>query len=52
MATICSSGRPCFCKVSMGVVRPTFVIGEGGVIGNVKPYIYAAEVLAYLKEGN
>ena len=40
-------------KVSMGVVRSTFIIGENGVIEKVmpkvKPDTNAAEVLAYLK---
>lgn len=40
-------------KVSMGVVRSTFIINESGVIGKVmpkvKPDTNAAEVLAYLK---
>jgi len=40
-------------KVSMGVVRTTFVIDEKGVIEKVmpkvKPDINAAEILAYLK---
>ena len=40
-------------KVSMGVVRSTFVISEDGVIERVmpkvKPDTNAAEVLAYLK---
>ena len=40
-------------KVSMGVVRSTFVISEDGVIEKVmlkvKPDTNAAEVLAYLK---
>ena len=26
IAIMCSSGRPCFCKVGMGVVRSIFVI--------------------------
>jgi len=43
-------------KVSMGVVRSTFVINGEGVIEKVmpkvKPDTNAAEVLAYLKEGN
>ena len=42
-------------KVSMGVVRSTFIIDENGVIEKVmpkvKPDTNAAEVLAYLKEG-
>ena len=42
-------------KVSMGVVRSTFIINENGVIEKVmpkvKPDTNAAEVLAYLKEG-
>ena len=54
MATICSSGRPCFCKVSMGVVRSTFLIDENGVIEKVmpkvKPDTNPSEVLAYLQE--
>ena len=41
-------------KVSMGVVRTTFVIDENGVIEKVmpkvKPDTNAAEILAYLKE--
>lgn len=41
-------------KVSMGVVRSTFIIDENGVIEKVmpkvKPDTNAAEVLAYLKE--
>ena len=41
-------------KVSMGVVRSTFVIDENGVIEKVmpkvKPDTNAAEILAYLKE--
>ena len=41
-------------KVSMGVVRSTFVIDENGVIKKVipkvKPDTNAAEILAYLKE--
>ena len=41
-------------KVSMGVVRSTFVIDEEGVIEKVmpkvKPDTNAAEILAYLKE--
>lgn len=41
-------------KVSMGVVRSTFIINENGVIEKVmprvKPDTNAAEVLAYLKE--
>ena len=41
-------------KVSMGVVRSTFVIGENGVIEKVmpkvKPDTNAAEILAYLRE--
>ena len=40
-------------KVSMGVVRSTFIIDENGVIEKVmpkvKPDTNAAEVLAYLK---
>ena len=40
-------------KVSMGVVRTTFVIDEKGVIEKVmpkvKPDTNAAEILAYLK---
>ena len=40
-------------KVSMGVVRSTFIINESGVIEKVmpkvKPDTNAAEVLAYLK---
>ena len=40
-------------KVSMGVVRSTFIIGENGVIEKVmpkvKPDTNAAEILAYLK---
>ena len=43
-------------KVSMGVVRSTFIIGENGVIEKVmpkvKPDTNAAEVLAYLKGDN
>ncbi len=43
-------------KVSMGVVRSTFVIDEGGVIEKVmpkvKPDTNAAEILAYLKGDN
>ena len=43
-------------KVSMGVVRSTFVIDENGVIEKVmpkvKPDTNAAEVLAYLKGEN
>ena len=42
-----------YSKVSMGVVRSTFVISEDGVIERVmpkvKPDTNAAEVLAYLK---
>lgn len=42
-------------KVSMGVVRSTFIIDENGIIEKVmpkvKPDTNAAEVLAYLKEG-
>ena len=42
-------------KVSMGVVRSTFVIDENGVIEKVmpkvKPDTNAAEILAYLQEG-
>ena len=42
-------------KVSMGVVRSTFVIDENGVVEKVmpkvKPDTNAAEVLAYLQEG-
>lgn len=42
-------------KVSMGVVRTTFVIDENGVIEKmmpkVKPDTNAAEVLAYLRAG-
>ncbi len=41
-------------KVSMGVVRSTFIIDENGVIEKVmpkvKPDTNAAEILAYLKE--
>ena len=41
-------------KVSMGVVRSTFVIDENGVIDKVmpkvKPDTNAAEILAYLRE--
>ena len=41
-------------KVSMGVVRSTFVIDESGVIEKVmpkvKPDTNAAEILAYLRE--
>ena len=41
-------------KVSMGVVRSTFVISEDGVIEKVmpkvKPDTNAAEILAYLRE--
>ena len=41
-------------KVSMGVVRTTFVIDESGVIekvmSKVKPDTNAPEVLAYLKQ--
>ena len=41
-------------KVSMGVVRSTFVIDENGVIEKVmpkvKPGTNAAEILAYLRE--
>lgn len=41
-------------KVSMGVVRSTFIIDENGVVEKVmlkvKPDTNAAEVLAYLKE--
>ena len=41
-------------KVSMGVVRSTFVIDENGsiekVMPKVKPDTNAAEILAYLKE--
>ena len=41
-------------KVSMGVVRSTFVIDENGVIekvmSKVKPDTNAAEILAYLRE--
>ena len=41
-------------KVSMGVVRSTFIIDENGIIEKVmpkvKPDTNAAEVLAYLKE--
>ena len=43
-------------KVSMGVVRSTFIIDENGVIEKVmpkvKPDTNAAEVLAYLKGDN
>ncbi len=43
-------------KVSMGVVRSTFIINENGVIEKVmpkvKPDTNAAEVLAYLKGEN
>ena len=42
-------------KVSMGVVRSTFIIDENGMIEKVmpkvKPDTNAAEVLAYLQEG-
>ena len=42
-------------KVSMGVVRSTFIIDENGVIEKVmpkvKPDTNAAEILAYLQEG-
>ncbi len=42
-------------KVSMGVVRSTFIINEDGVIEKtmpkVKPDTNTAEVLAYLREG-
>lgn len=42
-------------KVSMGVVRSTFVIDEAGIIEKVmpkvKPDTNAAEILAYLREG-
>ena len=42
-------------KVSMGVVRSTFIIDEGGVIEKVmpkvKPDTNAAEILAYLNGG-
>ena len=42
-------------KVSMGVVRSTFVVDENGVIEKVmpkvKPDTNAAEILAYLREG-
>ena len=41
-------------KVSMGVVRSTFVIDENGIIEKVipkaKPNTNAAEILAYLRE--
>lgn len=41
-------------KVSMGVVRSTFIIGENGVIEKVmpkvKPDTNAAEILAYLEK--
>lgn len=41
-------------KVSMGVVRSTFIVDENGVIEKamekVKPDTNAAEILAYLKE--
>ncbi len=41
-------------KVSMGVVRSTFIIDENGVIEKVMPKVKldtnAAEILAYLKE--
>ena len=41
-------------KVSMGVVRSTFIIDENGVVEKVmpkvKPDTNTAEVLAYLKE--
>ena len=41
-------------KVSMGVVRSTFVIDENGIIEKVmpkvKPDTNAAEILAYLRE--
>lgn len=36
-------------KVSMGVVRSTFVIDENDMIEKVKPDTNAAEILAYLK---
>lgn len=40
-------------KVSMGVVRTTFIIDENGVVlkvmPKVKPDTNAAEILAYLK---
>ena len=43
-------------KVSMGVVRTTFVIDEQGniekIMPKVKPDTNAAEILAYLKEDN
>ena len=43
-------------KVSMGVVRTTYVIGADGriekVMPKVKPDTNAAEILAYLREGN
>ena len=42
-------------KVSMGMVRSTFIIDENGMIEKVmpkvKPDTNAAEVLAYLQEG-
>ena len=42
-------------KVSMGVVRSTFIIDEGGVIEKVmpkvKPDTNAADILAYLEKG-
>lgn len=42
-------------KVSMGVVRSTYIIDENGVIEKVmpkvKPDTNAAEILAYLQEG-
>ena len=42
-------------KVSMGVVRSTFVIDENGVIEKVMPKVRpdtnAADILTYLKEG-
>ena len=42
-------------KVSMGVVRTTYVIDEQGIIEKVmpkvKPDTNAAEILAYLEEG-
>ena len=37
-------------KVSMGVVRSSFVIDENGVIEKVMPDTNAAEILAYLRE--
>ena len=48
------AGEKNYGKVSMGVVRSTFIIDENGVIEKVmpkvKPDTNAAEILSYLRE--